>query len=149
MLALAGVAVLPNYADAAPKDYAMEDKDFSTYGDTDNSTTYDNTWDKPGGTDMITGKKQVWGQLLTTVKKTINWILGILATVAVAICLYAWFLMMTSAGDEKKYEKGMTVLKYAAIGLVIIGLSWIIVSAVFWFINLQWWSNNTMWDVGK
>jgi hypothetical protein len=41
------------------------------------------------------------------------------------------------------------VLKYAAIGLVIIGLSWIIVSAVFWFINLQWWSNNTMWDVGK
>jgi len=151
MFALAGIAVLPNYADAAPKDNAIIAGSAlgTNNGGTDNSTTYDNTWDNPGGTDMITGKKQVWGQLLTTVQKTIKWILGILATVAVAICLYAWFLMMTSAGDEKKYEKGMTVLKYAAIGLAIIGLSWIIVSAVFWFINLQWWSNNTMWDVGK
>jgi hypothetical protein len=86
---------------------------------------------------MITGKAQAGGQLLTSLKKTINWLLGILATVAVVICLYGGFLMVTSAGDEKKYGKGLTVLKYAAIGLAIIGLSWIIVSAVFWFVNLQ------------
>ena len=45
--------------------------------------------------------------------------------------------MMTAAGDEKKYQKGLTVLKYAAIGLAVIALSWIIVSAIFWFVNLQ------------
>ena len=121
MFAIAGVAVLPNYASAQ--------SGITTVGD--------HTWDNPGGNDMITGKAQAGGQLLTTLKKTINWLLGILATVAVAICLYGGFLMMTSAGDEKKYEKGLTVLKYAAIGLAIIGLSWIIVSAVFWFVNLQ------------
>ena len=124
MFALAGVAVLPNVASA------------------DSGNTYDNTWNDPSGWDMITGKKQAWWQLLTTIKTTIKWLLGILATVAVAICLYGGFIMMTSAGDEKKYEKGLTVLKYAAIGLAIIGLSWIIVSAVFWFVNLQWgWSD--------
>jgi uncharacterized membrane protein YukC len=45
--------------------------------------------------------------------------------------------MVTSAGDEKKYEKGLTILKYAAIGLVIVGVSWLIVSAVYWFTGLQ------------
>jgi presenilin-like A22 family membrane protease len=86
---------------------------------------------------MITGKRQTGSQLLTTVKETIKWILGILATVAVVICLYAGFIMMTSAGDENKYKNGMKILKYAAIGLVIIALSWLIVSAIFWFVNLQ------------
>lgn len=114
MFALAGVAVLPNYASAQ----------------TD--------WDNPTGSDMITGKSQAWSQLLTSVQKTINWLLWILATIALAIMIYAGFLMVTSAGDEKKYSKGLWIIKYAAIGLAIIGLSWLIVSVIFWFIRLQW-----------
>jgi hypothetical protein len=98
---------------------------------------------------MITGKTQAGSQLLTSIQKTIKWILWFLATIAVAICLYGGFLMMTAAWDEKKYQKGITVLKYAAIGLAIIALSWIIVSAVFWFVNLQWGADNTMWDGAK
>jgi hypothetical protein len=62
--------------------------------------------------------------LLDTIKKFINWMLGMLATIALVICLYAGFLMTTAAGDDGKYKKGMTILKQAAIGLVIIGLSW-------------------------
>ena len=132
MFALAGVAVLPNYASAATSD-TVKAPDASD-------------WNKPTGTNMITGQGQTGSQLLTTIQKTLNWLLWFLATIAVAICLYGGFLMMTSAGDEKKYEKGLTVLKYAAIWLAIIALSWIIVSAVFWFVNLQWWKENTMWD---
>ena len=128
MFALAGVAVLPNQVNAQPLE--------------NSSATTD--WEKPGGTDMITGKAQTESKLLDTVKSTINWILGLLATIALVICLYAGFLMVTSAGDEKKYQKGFTILKYAAIGLVIIGLSWLIVSVIFWFIKLQWWSDNTI-----
>jgi len=128
MFTLAGVAVLPNFAAAQNNDPIDDTK----------PAGYDSSWDNPQGQDMITGKSQAWAQLLTSIKTTINWLLGILATIAVAICLYGGFIMMTSTGDEKKYEKGLTVLKYAAIGLAIIWLSWIIVSAVFWFVNLQW-----------
>ena len=39
--------------------------------------------------------------------------------------------MVTSAGDETKYKAGFKVLKNAAIGLIVIGLSWIIVSIIF------------------
>lgn len=124
---LAGVAILPNYTNAT--------------GETIN---YDTAWNDPTGRDMVRDRDQAWGALLTTIKSTINWILGILATIAICICLYAWFIMMTSAGDEKKYENGMKILKYAAIGLVIIWLSWLIVSAIFWFVNLQGKGGSTM-----
>ena len=42
--------------------------------------------------------------------------------------------MVTAAGDEKKYEKGFTILKQAAIGLIVVGVSWLVVSFVFWLI---------------
>ncbi|MDR2415782.1 MAG: pilin [Candidatus Peribacteria bacterium] len=74
-------------------------------------------------------------KLITSAKNFINWMLGMLATIALVICLYAGFLMVTSAGDEKKYSKGMDILKKAGIGLVIIGLAWLIVSVVFWLIK--------------
>jgi len=77
--------------------------------------------------------------LLDTIKSTINWILGILATVALVICMYWWFKMLTSWGDSKSYDAWRTILKNAAIGLAIIWLSWLIVSAVIRFVNLQWW----------
>ena len=124
MFALAGVAVLPNYADA------------------------DSTgWDNPSGDKNMlldTNNDLAGAQLLSSIKSTIKWILGILATVAVVICLYAGFIMMTSAGDENKYKNGMKVLKYAAIWLAIILLSWLIVSIIFWFVNKQG-ATGVMW----
>jgi hypothetical protein len=51
--------------------------------------------------------------------------------------------MVTAAGDEKKYQKWLSVLKYAAIGLAIIGLSWMIVSIIFWFVAKLWWNKQT------
>jgi hypothetical protein len=43
--------------------------------------------------------------------------------------------MVTAAGDDGRYKKGMGILKQAGIWLVIIGLAWLIVSAVFWLIS--------------
>ena len=43
--------------------------------------------------------------------------------------------MVTSAGDEKKYETGFTILKYAATGLVLIGVAWFVISIAFCLVN--------------
>ena len=135
MFALAWTAaVLPNYANAEV---------------VPSSGGNDTNWNDPNGGNYFNNSGQVGSQLLTTIKKTINWLLWILATIAVAICLYAWFMMVTSAWDEKKYQKWLTILKYAAIGLAIVWLSWIIVSAIFWFIKLQWWGADMQtWATG-
>lgn len=73
--------------------------------------------------------------LLRTINRAINWILGMLAVIALAICLRGGFQMVTAAGDDGKYKKGLTILKQAAIGLIIVGISWIIVSFIFWVIG--------------
>ena len=75
-------------------------------------------------------------QLLTTIKTFINWMLGLLATIALVLCLYGGFLMVTAAGDDTKQKKGMTILKQAGIGIIIIGLSRWFVSLIFWIISV-------------
>lgn len=71
---------------------------------------------------------------LTIIRVTINWVLSILWVIALILCLYWWFLMLTAAGDDNKVKTWTKILKNAAIWLVIIWLSWIIVRFVFWLI---------------
>lgn len=73
---------------------------------------------------------------VNVVKSAINWLLGILALIALIILLYGGFLMVTAAGNEEQYNKWFTILKHAAFGLVMIGIAWFIVSIIFWVINL-------------
>jgi hypothetical protein len=58
-----------------------------------------------------------------------------LALIALVVCLWGGFQMVTAAGDDGKYKKGMGILKQAAIGLVIIGVAWMFVSLIFWLIG--------------
>ncbi len=96
-------------------------------------TNTNTDWTQPSA-DMVTGREDAGSQLLDTVKTVINWLLGMLATIALVICLRGGFQMVTAAGDENKFKNGQRVLKHAAIGLAIILLAWLIVSVVFWFV---------------
>lgn len=57
----------------------------------------------------------------------INWMLGILALIAVVLILYGGFLWLTSRGEEEQIEKAKRVLINAGIGLLIILAAWGIV----------------------
>ena len=68
---------------------------------------------------------------MNVIKTFINWVLGLLSLIALVMLLFGGFKMVTAAGDETKYKGGFKILQQAAVGLAIIGLSWIIVSAIF------------------
>lgn len=104
----------------------------------------DPLWLVPGIHGVIRTNEPPSSALLDTIKNTINWILGILATIAFCFCLYAWFKMLTSWSDSKGYQDWWKILKNAAIGLGIIWLAWLIVSAIIWFVRLQWWEWTTI-----
>lgn len=75
--------------------------------------------------------------LITDVIQTaINRVLGILAFIALLILMYAWFLMLTAAGDDEKYGKWFNILKQVALWLAFIGLAWLVVSMIFYLIDL-------------
>ena len=54
-----------------------------------------------------------------------------LSLIALVILLRGGFQMVTAAGDEAKYKKGFKLLSQAAVGLVFIAVSRLVVSVIF------------------
>lgn len=68
---------------------------------------------------------------LQIIKNIINYALWLLSLVALIYIIVHWFIVLTAAGDESKYKKWLAGIKYAAIALGWIWLSWFIISFIF------------------
>ena len=71
---------------------------------------------------------EIQSQGLRFVKSLVNYALGLVSFVALCYLIYHGFLMVTAAGDDKQYNKGMDGVKFAAIALVGLGVSRYLVS---------------------
>ena len=65
-----------------------------------------------------------------SITNLINYFIGILGLISVAFLIYAGVLMVTAGGDEEQVGKSKKIITFAVIGLVIIMLSWGIVSFI-------------------
>jgi len=65
--------------------------------------------------------------LKNTVINILQWVLGILALVAVVMIIIGGFQWMTASGNEERIEKAKKVISAAVIGLIIVLLAWAIV----------------------
>ena len=75
-------------------------------------------------------------KFLASIKNIINRALGLLAFVAIVILLIAWFKMLFFAQDDWEQKKAFATVKNVAIALIFIGISWLIVSGIFWFVDI-------------
>ena len=139
IFAVAGIAVLPNYASAGEGGEGWGQVGTEDPGLYDQFGESTNLWYSDQD---LTYAPEVYGKdsfqkdnLIKTIQKAINWVLGILRLIALALCLWGGFQMMVSGGDSKKYESGLNLLKWAAIGLAVIAVSWLVVSLIFYVIN--------------
>jgi len=60
----------------------------------------------------------------------INAALGVIGSIALIMFIYGGFVWLTSSGNEQKVTQGRNILMWAAIGLVIIFLSYALVKFV-------------------
>jgi hypothetical protein len=60
----------------------------------------------------------------TIITNLINWVLGILALIAVILILTGGFKWMTAAGNEEKVEGAKKLIISAIIGMVIVLAAW-------------------------
>ncbi len=60
----------------------------------------------------------------------LNYLLGFVGLIAVAMLIYGGFRYLTSAGNEEVTKKAKSVILYAIIGIVIIALSFVIVNTI-------------------
>lgn len=78
---------------------------------------------------------ELW-YVLALIKIVINRILWMLAFVALIYMLYCGFLVLSSWSDNKSADKGKKWMKNAAIAIAWLGLAWLIVSIMIWFIKV-------------
>jgi len=83
--------------------------------------------DNPANVSAATGGATSARALAQTI---LNWFLGFLGFIAVAMVIYGGVLYVTSAGEDEKTGKAKKILLYAIIGIIIIFLSFAIVNTV-------------------
>ena len=86
-----------------------------------------NTADNPSTISNATGGQTSARALVLTI---VNFFLGFLGLLAVLMIIYGGILVLTSAGNPEAAGKGKKILLYAAVGILIILLSFAIVSTV-------------------
>ncbi|MBI2427132.1 MAG: hypothetical protein HYV34_04770, partial [Candidatus Kerfeldbacteria bacterium] len=69
--------------------------------------------------------------LLDVVMRILQWVLGLMALVAVIFIIYGGIVWMTSQGSEDKIERAKKIIINAVVGLVVVLLSW----AIVFFVN--------------
>jgi len=83
----------------------------------------------------VSGNDQwAWNAFIDFVQNAVNWILWVLWLITVIILIWWGFQMVTAAGDDGKYKKWFTIVKQATIGLILIWVSWLIISLIFSFV---------------
>ena len=84
--------------------------------------------------------------LIDTIKSITNRVLWILWLIALVMLIVGWLMMVTAVWDDR-FSKWLTYVKYAAWGLVLIGVAWFIISLGFWLTRevAQWAEWSTAW----
>ncbi|MCF7834989.1 hypothetical protein K9M48_02945 [Candidatus Gracilibacteria bacterium] len=83
---------------------------------------------------LISDHSTALGETMSIVKNIINYTLGLIGLVALVYLIYHGFLMVTAAGNDAQYKKGIKGLQTAVIALAGVGLSRLVVSFIFWII---------------
>lgn len=83
--------------------------------------------DNPNNIAQATGGQTSVRALILTV---VNFFLGFLGLLAVLMVIYGGVMVVTSQGDPGKADKGKKILTYAAVGIIIILLSFAFVSTI-------------------
>jgi Type IV secretion system pilin len=78
-------------------------------------------------TDNKLGEARSTKEILQSITQ---WLLSLIGTIAVISLLYGGFLYITSQGEDNKVEQAKHLILYSVIGLIIIGISAIIVNVV-------------------
>ncbi len=79
---------------------------------------------------VIAGSTVWGGSARSAVLTVINFFLFFLGILATAMIIYGGYLYMTSAGDDQKVESAKKILMYAAIGIIVVLLSFALVNTL-------------------
>ncbi len=100
------------------------------------SNAPDLPWLNKGTYDVNTQAQTAVDNVIKTISDVINWVLGLLALIALIILIYTGVKMLINSGDDKAISEWYKTAKNIFIALLFIGASWLIVQFIFYIIKL-------------
>jgi hypothetical protein len=79
---------------------------------------------------LIDASTNYVGSFRTALTTIVNYFLFFLGLVATIMIIYGGFLYITAGGDDAGAEKGKKILLYAAIGLIVVLISYALVNTI-------------------
>jgi cytochrome bd-type quinol oxidase subunit 2 len=76
-----------------------------------------------------------WDSIDAFISALLNIFTAVTGLIAVAILIYGGVMYMLSSGNEQKTEKAQNTIIYALVGIVIIGLSRLLVGFILKFVT--------------
>lgn len=90
--------------------------------------------------DKIESSEQAKELTVSVMTWYINYILWLLWLVTLIYLIYHWFIMVSAAWDEDRYNQGIKWIKYAVVVLLWIWTSWFFISLILYLIEtISWW----------
>lgn len=86
--------------------------------------------------DQIKTQKDAEKKTFKLVWRLINYALGLISLISLIILIVAGVQMATAAGDDKKFWAGKASLLKIAKAIWGIAISWLIISMIFWIIDV-------------
>jgi hypothetical protein len=79
---------------------------------------------------LINATTRYEGSFRTALTTIVNYFLFFLGLIATIMVIYGGFLYITAGGDDAGAEKGKKILMYAAIGLIVVLISYALVNTI-------------------
>ena len=73
---------------------------------------------------------------METIRIAVNWLLWLLAFIALLFLLYGGFKVLTAGTDEAALGEAWKIVKNAGLGILMIAISWIIVTFIFYIAGI-------------
>jgi hypothetical protein len=70
-----------------------------------------------------------------TIKQVLNWIIGVALTLSILFIVIGEFFILNASGNEEAKEKGIGMVNNTIVGIVIIVISYVLISIVLKIIN--------------
>lgn len=95
-----------------------------------NSPNFLNQAQAQGGVVSCSGADCELNDFTITAVKIARWILGVVGGLALLMFIYGGVMLLISGGNQQRVEQGRQILTNAVIGLVVVFLTYMIISLV-------------------
>lgn len=129
------IGILTENSESFLQDYGDNAIRDGSYSAIKGETSEEQIWGLIDSKEKIENQTDAQNKTLQLIKKIINFALGFISLIALVLLIIAGVKMVTANGDDKAFGAGKETLTTIVKAISGIAISWLLISAIFWFLQ--------------